>query len=74
MPAGVPRHFYACERGRLDTLAAFPTMEHMRRWVALAPHRRYPVVWDDPGLRAARQFERRTGIKIFLRPDMTNRP
>ena len=71
--AGKHRHFYGQERGPLDVLAAFPTMPLLRRWIALNPERREWVSGNDPDIRAARAFERRTGIRVFLRPDMRRR-
>jgi hypothetical protein len=49
-------------------------MRLMRRWVALAPHLREYISGDDPDVRAARHFEARTRVRVFLRPDMTQRP
>jgi hypothetical protein len=45
-------------------------MRLMRRWVALAPHCREWVPGEDKDVRAARRFEQRTGVRVFVRPDM----
>ena len=70
------REFIGQEQGRgrqPDTLAAFPRRAWLWRWIAEAPHLRTALDGHDPDVRAAKAFERRRGVAVFVRPDMRRR-